>query len=106
MPTVGPDGRERLAQTAVRTQRLPAVRRQVTPSDWLEPVEAHHRTGHQHEREPPSRVPVPAHLQPPEATQPRQRPFNLPAVAPKPGRRLDLAASDPRGDLTPAEVGP
>jgi hypothetical protein len=51
-------------------------------------------------------VPVPAHLQPPEAAQPRQRPLNLPAVAPKPGRRLDLPPSDPRLDATPPWVGP
>ena len=38
-----------------------------------EPVEADDGAGHQHEREPPARVPVPAHLQPPEAAQPRQR---------------------------------
>ena len=49
-----------------------ALRRRVTPSDWLEPVEAHHRAGHQHEREPSTRIPVPPHLQPPEAAQPRQ----------------------------------
>ena len=61
------------------------LRRHVTPSDRLEPVEAHQRTGHQHEREPPPRVPVPAHLQPPEAAQPRQRPLDLPPVAPKLG---------------------
>src|SRR4029453_14531312 len=72
------------------------LRRHVPPSDRLESVEAHPRTSHQHEREPASRVPVPAHLQPPEAAQPRQRPFNLPAVAPKPGRRLALPPSDQR----------
>jgi Transposase DDE domain len=77
------------------------LRRRVTPSDRLEPVAAHHRTGHQHEREPPPRVSIPAHLQPPEATQPRQRALDLPAVAPKPGRRLDLTPSDPRLDPTP-----
>jgi hypothetical protein len=35
------------------------LRRRVTPSDRLEPVEAHHRAAHQHEREPPPRIPVP-----------------------------------------------
>jgi transposase len=50
--------------------------RRVTPSNRLEPVEAHHRTGHQHKGEPPPRIPIPAHLQPPEATQPRQRPLH------------------------------
>ena len=83
-----------------------SLRRHVTPSDRLEPVEAHHRTSHQHEREPAPRIPVPAHLQPPEAAQPRQRPFNLPAVAPKPGRRLDLPPSDPRLDPTPPQIRP
>jgi hypothetical protein len=39
----------------------------------LELVEAHHRTGQQDEREPPPRIPVPAHLQPPPIAQPRQR---------------------------------
>jgi hypothetical protein len=81
------------------------LRRHVTPSDRLEAVEAHHRTGHQHEGEPPPRVPVPPHLQPPEATQPRQRPLDLPAVAPKPGRRLDLTPSDPRLDPTAPQIG-
>src|SRR5215213_4418012 len=46
------------------------LRRRVTPFGWLEPVEAHHRTCHQDEREPPSRIAVPPHLQPPEAAQP------------------------------------
>jgi replicative DNA helicase len=46
------------------------LRRRVTPFGWLEPVEAHHRTGHQDEREPPPRIAVPPHLQPPEAAQP------------------------------------
>jgi hypothetical protein len=61
------------------------LRRRVTPSDRLEPVEAHHRTGHQHKGEPSPRVPVPPHLQPPEAAQPRQGTLDLPAVASKPG---------------------
>src|SRR5919106_2520126 len=70
-----------------------------------EPVEADDGAGHQHEREPPARVPVPAHLQPPEAAQPRQGPLDLPAVASQPGRRLDLPPSNPRLDATPPQVG-
>jgi hypothetical protein len=68
---VGNATRARWRQQAV--PRVRPLRGRVTPSDRLEPVEAHHCAGHQHEREPPSRIPVPAHLQPPEATQPRQR---------------------------------
>ena len=37
------------------------------------PVAADQRARHQHKREPPPRAPVPPHLQPPEAAQPRQR---------------------------------
>jgi hypothetical protein len=81
------------------------LRHRVTPSDRLEPVEAHHRTSHQHEREPPPTVSVPPHLQPPPATQPRQRPLDRPPMAPKPGRRLDLTPRDPRLDPTPPQVG-
>jgi len=82
------------------------LRRHATPSHRLEPVEAHHRTSHQHEREPASRIPVPAHLQPPKATQPRQGPLDLPPMAPQPGRRLKLPPGDPRLDPTPAQPGP
>jgi hypothetical protein len=49
------------------------LRRRLTPFGRLEPVEADDRTGQQDEREPPPRVPVPAHLQPTPAAQPRQR---------------------------------
>jgi hypothetical protein len=73
------------SHNADRRIRLWSLRRHVTPSDRLEPVEAHHRTSHQHKGEPPPGIPIPAHLQPPPATQPRQRPLDLPAVAPKPG---------------------
>ena len=72
----------------------------------LVPVEADQRARHQHEREPPHGIPLPAHLQPPEATQPGQRPPDLLPVAPKPGRRLHPTTSDPRPDPTPAQVGP
>jgi hypothetical protein len=69
-----------------------------------EPVEADHRAGYQQEREPPPTVPVPAHLQPPPAAQPGQRPLDLPPVPPKPGRGLHPTAGDPRPDPTPAQV--
>jgi hypothetical protein len=69
-----------------------------------EPVEAEHRAGYQQEREPPPTVPVPAHLQPPPAAQPGQRPLDLPPVPPKPGRGLHPTAGDPRPDPTPAQV--
>ena len=98
-------GRAGIAAARVSSARLP-FRRRVTPSDRLEPVEAHHRTSHQHEREPPPRVPIPPHSQPPEATQPRQGPLDLPTVAPQPCRGLDPTPSDPRGDPTLPQVGP
>ena len=80
-----------------RYSDLPATKTPShSPFDWLEPVEAHHRAGQQHEREPPPRIPIPPHLQPPQATQPRQRPLDLPAIPPQPGRRLDPTPSDPR----------
>jgi hypothetical protein len=68
-------------------------------------VEANQRTRQQHEREEPLRVPVPPHCQAPIAAQPRQRPFDLPAVAAEPLRRLDPTPSDPRGDPTTPQPG-
>jgi hypothetical protein len=52
------------------------------------------------------RIPVPAHLQPPEAAQPRQRPLDLPTMAAKPSRRPDPPPSDPRLDATPTQIRP
>jgi hypothetical protein len=71
----------------------------------LESVEAHQRTRQQHEREEPLRVAVPPHCQAPIAAQPRQRPFDPPAVATEPQRRLDPTPSDPRGDPTTPQPG-
>jgi dihydroflavonol-4-reductase len=53
---------------ALAVTRLP----RVSPGTHLElkSVKADDRAGHQHEGEEPPRVTVPAHLQPPEATQP------------------------------------
>jgi integrase-like protein len=46
----------------------------VLALSWLlEPVEADHRAGHQHEREPPSRIPVPPHPKTPPAAQPGRK---------------------------------
>jgi hypothetical protein len=81
------------------------LRRHFTPSDRLEPVEADDCTGQQHEREPPPRIPIPAHLQPPPAAQPRQRPFHPPSVPSQPGRRLDPTPRDPRSDPTTPQPG-
>ena len=64
------------------TTRQQYATAEAGPTPWLEAVAAHDRTGHQHEREPPPRIPVPPHLKPPPAAQPRQRPLHLPAVAP------------------------
>jgi hypothetical protein len=86
--------------------RTRARRRRVAPFGWLEPVEADDRTSQQHKREPPPRTPVPPHLQPPPATQPRQRPLNPPAVAPQPSRRLDPTPSNPGSNSTPSQVAP
>jgi hypothetical protein len=81
-------------------------RRCAAPFGRLEPVEADQRTGQQHEREPPLRIPVPPQPKPPPAAQPRQRPLDLPTVAPKPSRGLDPTPRDPRGDPTPPQVRP
>jgi hypothetical protein len=73
-----------------------------------EPIEADNRAGHQHECEPPPRVPVPPNLQPPPAAQPRQRPLHPPAVASKPHRRLQPTPGNPRPDPTtpqPSTIG-
>jgi hypothetical protein len=78
------------------------------PEPCGEPVEADHRAGHQHERKPPPRVPVPSHLEPPEAAQPGQRPLHLPPLPPKPHRGLHPSSGDPRADPTtpqPRAVG-
>jgi dihydroflavonol-4-reductase len=48
--------------------RMPGVSR--APLLELESVEADDRAGHQHQRKPPARIPVPAHLQAPPAAQP------------------------------------
>jgi hypothetical protein len=53
-----------------------------------------------------ARIAVPPHLQPPEATQPRQGPLDLPAVPPKPGRGLHPTPGNPRPDPTPPQVAP
>jgi hypothetical protein len=52
-------------------------------SEVSESLEAGEPTGHQHERKPALRAPIPADLQPPPATQPRQRPFHPPAMPPQ-----------------------
>jgi hypothetical protein len=67
-------------------------RRRHAPLRLGRAVEAHHRAGHQDEREPPPGVPVPAHLQPPPTAQPRPRPLNRPAVPPKACRGLPRRA--------------
>jgi hypothetical protein len=50
----------------------------------LESLEANKSAGQQHEREPPLRVPLPAHPKAPVARQPRQRPLDLPPLPPQP----------------------
>jgi hypothetical protein len=57
-----------------------------------EPVAADQRTGHEHKREPPLRIPVPADGQPPIAAQPRQRPPHPPAMPPQLGEVLTECA--------------
>src|SRR4029450_2809064 len=46
-----------------------------------EPVAADQGAGQQQERKPPRRVPIPADLEPPVATQPGQRPLHPPPLA-------------------------
>jgi hypothetical protein len=72
---------------------------------WLQPPVAGEGAGQQHQREPPLRIPVPADRQSPVARQPRQRPLDPPAMPPKPGRGLDAAPGDPRGDPTAPQPG-
>ncbi len=69
----------------------------------LAAVKTDQRTSHQHEREEPTRITVPADLQPPPTAQPRQRALDLPPMAPQPRRRLDPAPRDPRADPTSAK---
>jgi hypothetical protein len=94
-----------LARRAQRGQR-PHSTPMINQGTTLAPVAADERAGDQHQGEPPPRVSVPAHLQPPKATQPRQRALDLPPMAPQPRRRLHPTPSDPRPDPTPPRPGP
>jgi hypothetical protein len=68
LPTRSPADRHGTA-----SQTGMASRSSCRTKPQLEPIEANQRTGQQHEREEPSRVPIPPHCQPPIAAQPRQR---------------------------------
>jgi hypothetical protein len=59
----------------------------------------------QHEHGEPVRAPIPPHLKPPAAAQPRQRPLHPPAMPPQQLRRLDPTPSNPRPDPTPPQPG-
>ena len=91
---------------AVQRGRRPHRTPMINQARSLEPVEADERAGQQHEGEEPPRVAVPAHLRPPEAARPRQRPLHLPPMPSKARRRLDPTPGDPRPDPTPPWPGP